>query len=289
MGMYDLPCPVCGTNFGDPLFTQIKNKKALNWLKAHKTQTAWLNELVAIRKNEQPFFGKCDYSGGVEGNGVTIDIDDERSVSAIGMHVACWELLGKPDHKWLKEYSVVSRGDNEYDPLFVPFQDQYFDWESFVAKDKDLWAMIDPRLDTPEGRRNRGRIIALIKDRFAYEVPEGDGEKQPEVEPQEKEEKQPEAEPQEKEEKQPEAEPKKQKPKAPTKKPQPKEKEPEPEPLQEKEDKQPAKAAEPEKKKNRLQLAQEEAAKYGIAPLKGPGVTAAVLEKKIAAAQKKNK
>ena len=164
MGMWDLPCPVCGANLEGPGDgSHFESKKAKAWVKRNNKKLQWLDEIVAVLSNGKSFEGHYNGYGEVISGNKEINIDGEaKDEGIVGLHTACWELLNKPSAEWMQQNSLGS-GSGWQTPLepFAPFQEQFFDWEGFILEGKDLWAAFDPRLD----RRSRERIERLILEK----------------------------------------------------------------------------------------------------------------------------
>ena len=165
MGMWDLPCPVCGANLGGPGDgSHFESNKARTSVIRNKKKLQWLEEIIAVKPDGKVFKGYYDgYGHVISGNqeipidGETIEGSDEEGI--VGLHTACWELLNKPPADWMQQHKFGS-GSGWQHPVepFAPFDEQFFDWEGFILEGNDLWAAFDPRLD----RRSRERIEDLI-------------------------------------------------------------------------------------------------------------------------------
>lgn len=119
---------------------------------------AWLKEAVALRVDPaaQPQVVEGEvHDGALElpGGGFCFVGDGYMGWDGrVPYHKACWEIAGKPE--WSGLQGLLDDG------LF-PYGKQLFD---FVALEKDGrgWMLVDPRLDTAEGRRSRERIQQLL-------------------------------------------------------------------------------------------------------------------------------
>ena len=81
---------------------------------------------------------------------MVMDGVDERAA----VHATCWRMAGKPD-AWDAIRHLRRPRDLE------PYQQQLFEFEPFLA-DGLGWMLVDPEADTPDGRRNRDRIAAIL-------------------------------------------------------------------------------------------------------------------------------
>ena len=161
MGLFDMPCPICGVNLSGPEPGAIKNKQITNWLKQHASELKWLDELVAVPLGADVYYGRYDGYGQI--NGVNID-----ATLAVGLHKACWELAGKPIFQQLQAKGIVSSSEGDYLEQHKEYAEQFFDWEAFIADGLyhrvALWTIIDPlRTDLPDGLKNRRRILDAIE------------------------------------------------------------------------------------------------------------------------------
>ena len=177
MGAFDIACPICGASFTAPIERVYNNHNNHNnnnhnnnhnnnnadtvckWISDNTASLLWLNDLVAVRKNDIPFFGKYDLYGRVECERYGVNIYCQKDV--IGLHLTCWKLLGEPDFNWLQKYHI-SNGDNKYLSPFKGYENQFYDWESFIREGNNLWAAFDPRSDM--GSKNLDRIYKLIAE-----------------------------------------------------------------------------------------------------------------------------
>ena len=65
MGMFDMACPVCGANLLGPNRVELENASAQKWVKTHKHDLNWLDELVAVGDDGSVVEGTYDLAGGV--------------------------------------------------------------------------------------------------------------------------------------------------------------------------------------------------------------------------------
>jgi hypothetical protein len=72
------------------------------------------------------------------------------------LHKACWEMAGKPTLWTLKE-------EPPDDPQIGPYKGQMFDYIQFFEKE-ERWILVDPRLETEEGKLSHGRILQRIEE-----------------------------------------------------------------------------------------------------------------------------
>jgi len=143
-----------------PQYITDQDKKVENWIKRHKEQIKWLDELIALSPDGTGLRGFYNAYGGVQNKaGDKVDILDSDS---IGMHVICWELAGKPSWQWLDEKGVHN-SDDDYLPPFRNYAEQFFNWDEFIANEPEdvLKLVLDPLM--PGGEASKDRILAEIR------------------------------------------------------------------------------------------------------------------------------
>ena len=144
-GMWDMTCPFCGFPLNGPY---DPNPKSL---------FAWLNELVVISEKNPPEFGTYDGYGRI--GKANIAQDDN-----IGLHKVCWEILGKPDYKWLKDrdlYTADEMWRNHMSEYIEDYIEQFADWDRFLTESDAVWAAYDPSQSA--GNKNRQRLDDRLK------------------------------------------------------------------------------------------------------------------------------
>jgi hypothetical protein len=112
----------------------------------------WLRKAVALRlaDDEKPQILEGEvHDGALESrNQTTVVLGgiDERAA----LHRICWELAGKREWKNLKNVHPAED--------LKPYMHQLFDFTA-LQSDQKGWMLVDPTLDTPDGQRNKARIL----------------------------------------------------------------------------------------------------------------------------------
>jgi hypothetical protein len=118
----------------------------------------WLRRVIALRLED----GEADppAPGGVVHDGLFEGAEAESYVmegvyDRAALHEACWTLAGRPSSFEALEHAEPPESEERY-------RAQLFEFEAFIA-DGHGWMLVDPNADSPEGRRSRERIIALLR------------------------------------------------------------------------------------------------------------------------------
>ena len=112
----------------------------------------WLRKALALRlsDDEKPQIMEGEvHDGTLESRNQSCMVMkgvDERAA----VHRVCWELAGKREWKFLKNVHPAED--------LKPYMHQLFDFNALQADQKG-WMLVDPRLDTPDGVRNKARIL----------------------------------------------------------------------------------------------------------------------------------
>jgi hypothetical protein len=129
---------------------------------------AWLKDALALRLNEEqePILLEGEiHDGGIErpsgeGDGEEAAYDFEDAFVADGveeraaLHRVCWELAGKPQ-TWAHPSELEAPAE------LRPYRHQLFQFKELMEAGSG-WMLVDPRLDSADGRRSRERILALL-------------------------------------------------------------------------------------------------------------------------------
>lgn len=122
----------------------------------------WLRDALGLRTDPDalitPTVAGLVHDGDLENPASPLfstDLMDGEGDDRMALHAACWRLAGEP-LSWepLAHLRDLPDGERRY-------RQQLFDFEPFVADDRG-WMLMDPESETPEGLRNRERILALI-------------------------------------------------------------------------------------------------------------------------------
>ena len=117
---------------------------------------AWLRQAVGLPFDDRS--GETPVAGAVH-DGYLTDGEDDFDVTdgfgdRVALHGACWRLAGRPI-AWEPLEHLEPPAEEE------PYRQQLFDFDAFVA-DGHGWMLVDPDADSPDGRRNRRRIVELL-------------------------------------------------------------------------------------------------------------------------------
>lgn len=129
-------------------------------LVAFGAEHAWLERAaaLAIDESQSPpvVFGRCSDGGleGPDGGPLTDDFVGDGLDDRAVLHEACWRLAGEPTCWDILAVVLRPHGLERY-------QEQLFEFAALVD-DGEGWKLVDPDLDTPDGRRNRARILGLL-------------------------------------------------------------------------------------------------------------------------------
>lgn len=125
---------------------------------------AWLRDALGLRIKDgtllAPTVAGIVHDGDLEsprGRHFGAHLSDGEGDGRMALHAACWRLAGEPTswNEALDHLRDLPEGEEWY-------REQLFDFEPFVA-DGHGWMLTDPESETPEGARNRRRILALIR------------------------------------------------------------------------------------------------------------------------------
>ncbi len=170
MGVFGTFCMVCGVAAQHDHYVPLRGDmlgiyrggpegSEFTPVVAFGPEHAWLERAVglAVRPGQEPAVirGRCsdgvlEDDNGTVPDGFVADGLDERAA----LHEACWRLAGEPS-SWEALAPVVRPHD------LSAYQEQLFELGALVADGRG-WTLVDPDADTPDARRNRARILALL-------------------------------------------------------------------------------------------------------------------------------
>ncbi len=167
MGVFASYCQVCGLPVHHDHYVPMEEQDRYTIYRGEADyesavsfgpEHTWLKAAVAVRIDESQspnvLFGEI-HDGDIETKNCSANKDDHDVGDGIGdraaLHQVCWEMADKPE---------LWNEDMEYRewPEIKAYQQQLFDFESFI-EDGKAWMLVDPRLSSEEGERNRKRIL----------------------------------------------------------------------------------------------------------------------------------
>lgn len=124
---------------------------------------AWLRDALGLRFDDRallmPTISGIVHDGDLGnpgGNLFEVDLVDGEGDDRMALHAACWRIAGEPT-SW-EPFASLRQLPKEEDR----YRQQLFDFGPFV-EDGHGWMLVDPESGTPEGLRNRQRIVAIIE------------------------------------------------------------------------------------------------------------------------------